>query len=148
MPKTDGVIGLIVVLLGLGVIGLTLALPPASLPRIPGPAYLPRLVCAALILCGLLLIIKSRRGRGERPVGFNAESKKKVLGAILLAGLTPLGMSYLGFLTTGVLSCFAFLMILRARLWLAVVTSVLITTGVYLVFHYGLQVQFPTQMIW
>lgn len=148
MFKADGIIGLIVICFGVGVILLTLGAPPAARLDCPSPTYMSRLVAAALIICGLLLFIKSAMGKGDKPAGFNASGKKKVISTILLCAITPLGLEYLGFMPMLLVSAFVFPLILKARLWVAALTSTLLIGAVYFIFHYGLQVQFPEGSLW
>lgn len=148
MKRSDKIVGVLVVLLGCVVILLSTGLPHAARPGIPGPALLPRLVAGALILCGLLLFFRSKTRKDEESMAFNREAFRRLSAVILLAVLAAVALSYLGFVLSCLLSSFLFLVILGTKVWAAVPTSAAITAGIYLVFHYGLQVQFPTGTIW
>ena len=139
----DRIISIIVVILGMMVIWLTLGLPPPAMKGTPGPAYLPRMVGFGLILCGLILFLKSGRPSKETDPGPLLHLDRRVLSIMILAALMPVSLGYLGFILTCFGSSFVFLKILRTSLFMAIVVAVLITGVIYFSFHYGLQVQFP-----
>ena len=148
MNKADKIIGALVIIIGLITFGLTLGLPPASRKGIPGPALLPQLIAVALILCGAILFITASARKIYRTVEFNRESIKRLVGVIVLASLSTIALPFLGFVCTSAATSFVFLLILRVRIPMAVLTAAAITVGIYTVFHYGLQVQFPTGSMW
>jgi putative tricarboxylic transport membrane protein len=148
MKKADQVIGIVVVILGIVTILLTRAFPPAAMRGTPGPAFFPRLISWGLIVCGVLLFFGSLKRNDNRQIEFSSESLPKVLGVIVLMGLLPLGLTYLGFLLTCFSSCFVFFAILRVGLFRSVIIALCISFAIYAVFHYGLQVQFPKAVWW
>lgn len=148
MNKADKIIGVLVIIIGLIILGLTLSFPPASRKGIPGPALLPQLIAIALIVCGTALFFTASAKKIYRRVEFNREAAKRLIGVMVLASLSALALTLLGFLISSAVSSFVFLIILRVRLHIAVLTAAAITAGIYMVFHYGLQVQFPAGLMW
>jgi hypothetical protein len=148
MKKSDKIIGLLIVLSGILVILLSTGLPQAARKGIPGPALLPQLVAGAMILCGILLFFRAATREDDAAVEFNREARKRLVGVILLAMITAVCISYIGFILTCLVSSFVFLVILGTRMKIAAPTAGAITLGIYLVFHYGLQVQFPHGTVW
>ena len=148
MNKADRIIGVLVVLFGVAVILISAGMHPAARQGIPGPALLPRMVSGALILCGLLLFSRAMVRKADYPVAFNREARARLAGVILLTVLTAVGLAYIGFIVSCLLSAFIFLIILGLRMRTAALTAVAVTAGIYLVFHYGLRVQFPMSTVW
>ena len=148
MKKADRIIGIVVVILGIVVILLTRAFPPPAMRGTLGPAFFPRLISCGLIVCGMFLFFRSLRRNDNRQIEFSSESLPRVLGVIVLMGLLPLALTYLGFLLTCFASCFVFFAILRVQLFRSVIIALCISFAIYAVFHYGLQVQFPKEVFW
>ena len=148
MKKYDKIMGVLVVLSGLVVILISQGLPHAARPGIPGPALLPRLIAGAMILCGILLFFQAVMRKKDAAVDFNPAAQGRLLSVIVLVILTAVGLSYLGFILTCLFSSLFFLIIMETKVKLAAPIAGAITAGIYLVFHYGLQVQFPAGSVW
>lgn len=148
MNKADRTIGVLVIIIGLITLGLTLSFPSASRKGIPGPALLPQLIAIALIICGAILSITAGFKKINKNVEFNRQAIKRLIGVIVLTSLSAAALPYVGFVAASAVTSFIFLLILRVRIPMAVLIAVAITVGIYAVFHYGLQVQFPTGSIW
>lgn len=143
MKKTDRTISLMLIAFGTFIIFAGRGLPPAPMKGTPGPAYFPTFLCTLLILCALILLGKSFRGQGEGKVTFEPRSAARLWGTILLAAGAPASLAYLGFIATCFASSLIFFLILKVRGSTAILLSTFFTAGIYLVFHYGLQVQLP-----
>lgn len=105
----------------------------------------PRLVGAALVLTGVLLILRARKIKGE-PASINLLGPTAVVLALILAYffLIP----YLGFFRAGFLFVATLMLLLRGTAWWkALLTAAGIAGMVWVVFSYLLKVQFPAGSI-
>ena len=104
MHRADVAVGIALILVGMTMAGLTLGFPPAA--EAIGPSFFPRLVSAALIVLGALVIGQARRAvsrHGARVVRFErgftlralALTGSLVLYLLLLAYLPSLGFPFL-----------------------------------------------------
>jgi putative tricarboxylic transport membrane protein len=66
MRINDTIAGAFLITLALAVIGLTLSFPPFPGQKF-GPSLFPRILSAALILCGVLLILRDQKSRARAP---------------------------------------------------------------------------------
>lgn len=148
MKKADRITGLVVVIFGIVVILLTRGFPSPAMPGTPGPGFLPRLIASGLIVCGVLLFLRSMMGKDSKRTEFASDSFPRVLAVMVLLALLPAGLAYLGFLLTCFVSCLVFFIILRLRLLSSVIIALCISVVIYIAFHYGLQVQFPKEIFW
>ncbi len=148
MNRADKIIGILIVLFGIFVFFLSADLPSAARKAIPGPALLPQLVAGGLVFCGTLLFVSAKMRTTDQPIEFNREATRRLLGVMGITVLSAVLLSYVGFTISCLFSTFLFLVILGTRLQRAAVMAVVITLGIYVVFHYGLQVQFPTSTFW
>lgn len=144
MKRADRIIGILLLAFGIFIIAASSGLPPAPMKGTPGPAYVPRLLSILLIYFASVLLLFSFRRREDRPILWEANSSGRLWGVILLALLVPAGMTYLGFILTCLVSSLIFFRILRVRSLSSLFLSAGITVGIYMAFHYGLQVQFPS----
>lgn len=143
MNKADKIISLFLIFFGVFVLFLSRSLPAAPMKGTPGPAYFPVILSALLILCGLGLLLRSSFERKGARVVYEPHSAARLLGTILLAIVTPASLAYLGFVLTCLVVSLIFFLGLRVKWPTALVTSVILTAGIYLVFYYGLSVQLP-----
>jgi hypothetical protein len=144
MKRADRIIGILLLAFGIFIIAASSGLPPAPMKGTAGPGYVPRLLSILLICFASVLLLLSFRRREDRPILWEANSSGGLWGVMLLALLVPAGMAYGGFVLTCFLSSLVFCQILRVRLLSSFFLSAGITVGIYMVFHYGLQVQFPS----
>ena len=146
MLTADRIIGLLLIALAFFFFMASGSLPPAPVKGTPGPAYLPRLLSILLIASAAILILQTFRHPNRQLISWEPNSRARLLGVILLAVLVPIGMSYLGFFPTLFLSSWIFFQILRVPPVSAFFSAGGITFGIYLIFHWGLKVQFPPGM--
>lgn len=144
MVKADRIIGLLLIAFGFFFFLTSGSLPPAPVKGTPGPAYVPRLLSILLIVFAAILIVQSFRNPNRQPIAWEPNSRARLMGIILLAIFVPMGMSYLGFSVTLFASSWIFFQILRVRPLHALLSAGGITYGIYLIFHWGLKVQFPS----
>jgi hypothetical protein len=143
MKKADRIISLVLIAFAVLILWMSASFPPAPVKGTPGPAYVPRLLAAILILCSLVLFAGTYGRKKDREVAFEPHSGLRLFLITLLAVLVPAGLAYLGFLITCFGSTLIFLLILRVRYSSSILISTVVTAGIYLSFHHGLQVQFP-----
>ncbi|MCX5907174.1 MAG: tripartite tricarboxylate transporter TctB family protein [Deltaproteobacteria bacterium] len=143
MKRADRVISVFLIALGLFVIWMAGSLPPAPMKGTPGPGYLPRLLSGLMVIGAAILFVSTFIRRGDPKILFEPHSAPRLLYFTLLAVLVPAGLAYGGFILTCFLSSFIFFWIMKVKIPAAIIISVLLTGGIYLAFHYGLQVQFP-----
>jgi len=143
VKKADRIISLVLIAFSFLIIWMSASFPPAPMKGAPGPAYVPRLLAVILILCSVFLFGRSFVREKDQEVAFEPHSGLRLFLVTLLAVAVPAGLAYLGFLITCFGSTLIFLLILRVRFSSSLVVSALVTAGIYLSFHHGLQVQFP-----
>ena len=148
MKLNDAVFGLLLILLGAGVLVGVQGYP--KIPNQPvGPALFPGLIAAGLCVCGVLLVARGWRQRGEqRWLVWDewASSRRHFLALLVLLGsilFYIVAANALGFLLTGMIIMLALLLVLRVsplRAVLVAVTSVLL---VHTAFYKLLKVPLP-----
>lgn len=131
-------------IIGLVLIGFALLAADAtrSFPSMPGQAYgaalFPRILCAGLAICGLILVAKGVRNRATQPLldrdAWALTAKGPITLAIVLSGMVLyiLVSEWLGFIPSAFLLLTAILLRLRGR-W---ASSLVIAAGTTMVVHY------------
>lgn len=104
----------------------------------PGPGLFPSTIAIGFIILGILLIGNSIRNWKEEQKQSSVDSANTrfvpFLAGIALIGLFPILYEVLGFLTTLAISCFVMALLLKVKPIWAVLTA-LITSGlIYLIF--------------
>lgn len=143
----DAVSGALVVALGVAAYMHAGSFP--SSPGEPGPALFPRLAAIGLVVVGLVLVAGGLRRlasetwvrwpewwRQPRPVAAVATI---VAGLALSSGY----MEALGFFVCAPLLVFLLMVLLRVRVWIALVVTVLAVAAVHSIFYTGLRVALP-----
>jgi hypothetical protein len=143
MSKADKIISVFLILFGILVLFLSRTLPAAPMKGTPGPAYFPAILSGILIWCAIMLYLRSSFERDRSKASYDPHSALRLSGTILLAIMTPVGLAYLGFPLTCFGSSLIFFLVLRVKWVTSLVTSIALTAGIYIVFHYGLSVQLP-----
>jgi putative tricarboxylic transport membrane protein len=144
----DAVFGLVLALLGAAVL-----LAIQGYPKIPGqpvgPALFPGIIAAGLCICGVLLVVRGWRARGEAPwLVFDdwVRSPRHLAGlAILLGGIVfyILAADRLGFLPTAALILLALFLVLKVPPGRAVLVAILAALVVHFAFYKLLRVPLP-----
>jgi putative tricarboxylic transport membrane protein len=111
----------------------------------PGPGLFPILSGSVLLVFACILFIKSiaagASGRVRETQGRHMGNVLFVLGSLLFF---PLGLSFLGYMVTALITMFGLIKVVGGRRWLpSVAWSVLFTVVSYLLFAKWLIVQFP-----
>lgn len=111
-----------------------------TLPADPlGPAALPLLVAASLLLGGLALLL--RPGPDLRPP--RAQGLRRVGGGVVVLVLYAILMQWLGFAGATTVGVAGLSVLFRATLLRAVATGVVVTTALWLLFSIGLGIPLP-----
>lgn len=137
----DRVAGATLVLIGLVAIWESRAFPLGSLHR-PGPAYMPVLLAALLIVFGVAVFAMGSRGQRLREVGWHEwRHAVAIFGACAFAAW---GLERLGYrLTMAAVLAFLLLGLERKRLLLGLGLSLGMAWGSFYLFDTLLRVQLP-----
>jgi putative tricarboxylic transport membrane protein len=150
MGIRDYMIGLVGFLFGVFIFCMTLDFPSLEGGH-PGPALFPRILSILFAICGLVLIIQDVKADGSKP------NKKpffpgwapawNAIAVIAVVVVYILLVEILGF----ILTCFILFSLLMKKLGVRIVPSVvlslIVTMGVYLLFHKMLMVPLPWGLI-
>jgi putative tricarboxylic transport membrane protein len=148
MRLNDAVFGLLLLLLGAAVlVGVQ------GYPRIPGqpvgPALFPGLIAAGLCICGLLLVVRGWRRRGEqRWLVWDdwVRSPRHLVALLVLLGSVVFYIAVapvLGFLPTALIILLALFLVLRVPPVRAMVVAVVAVLLVHAAFYKLLKVPLP-----
>jgi hypothetical protein len=138
---TDRISGIALVIFSLLVIWYGTALPLGSF-RQPGPAYIPILLAAMLLLFGALIVATGGRAPKMSSIGWTeARHAAAILAACIFAGF---GLERLGYRLTIVLVLLSLLRIVERRGWLLSSSLALVLAfGSFHLFHTLLRVPLP-----
>jgi hypothetical protein len=138
---TDRISGTTLVIFSIFVIWSGTALPLGSF-RQPGPAYIPILLAAILLLFGALIVATGGRAPKMSSIGWTeARHAAAILAACIFAGF---GLERLGYRLTIVLVLLSLLRIVERRGWLLSSTLALaLAFGSFHLFHTVLRVPLP-----
>ncbi|MBE0533771.1 MAG: tripartite tricarboxylate transporter TctB family protein [Rhodospirillales bacterium] len=114
-----------------------------------GPAFFPRILAIALILCAGLLVINALRKQALRRVEF---IDRRGLGRLALAiavGIVYwLAIDYTGFLIGSPIFLFVLMTVLGARSWLQrIATSLAAPLALWAIFEYFLVISLPESQV-
>ncbi len=152
MKFNDAVWGALLALLGLAIV-----VHVQGFPRIPGqnvgPALFPGSVAAALIVCGLILVVTGLRARRAsisatpwmQPPGW-LRSPPHVLAFVVLVASNVfylLAVDRLGFVITAFVYLVALIWVLRVRLALVLPVALVMTLLIHYAFYKLLRVPLP-----
>jgi putative tricarboxylic transport membrane protein len=137
----DRVAGVALVLVGLGTLWESRAFPLGTLHR-PGPAYMPVVLAALLIVFGVAVFAMGRRARTLREVGW-AEWRHAV--AIFAAcAFAAWGLERLGFRLTMAVVVGSLLLVLERKGWVVgLALTVVLAWGSFYLFDTLLRVPLP-----
>ena len=148
MKVNDAVLGLLFTLLGAAVLFAI-----RGYPKIPGqpvgPALFPGIIAVGLCACGVLLMLRGWRLRGEERwlvVDDWVRSPRHVLGLVVLLGgvvFYILAADALGFLPTAALILLALFLVLEVPPTRAVLVAVIATFVIHFAFYKLLRVPLP-----
>lgn len=148
MKLNDAVFGLLLTALGAWVLFAV-----QGFPRIPGqpvgPALFPGLIACGLCLCGVLLVAKGWRERGDGPwVAFDdwVRSPRRVLAlAVLLAAIVLyiVAAEVVGFLPLALLTLLALFLVLGVPAGRAALIAVVAALVIHFAFYKLLRVPLP-----
>jgi len=148
MKINDAIFGAVFLLLGVVILVHIQAFP--KIPGQPvGPALFPGVVCAALTVCGALLIISGVRRRSEQPWYETADWMRSGRHFIAFAAIVVGMAAYVllaesvGFLIVAPILLFVWLTVLGVRPLPAVAVAVLATLGIWYAFYKLLRVPLP-----
>ena len=137
----DRVAGMALVLIGLAAMWESRVFPLGSLHR-PGPAYMPVLLAALLILFGAAVFAMGSRGRRLVEIGWwEWRHAVAIFGACAFAAW---GLERLGYrVTVGVVTAFLLLVVERKGWALGLALTVVLAWGSFFVFDTLLRVPLP-----
>lgn len=142
MLTTDRVAGLVLGLVGIIAIWQSLRFPLGTLHR-PGPAYMPVVLAALLIVFGLLLLAGSRGGLLLRDVRWG--ELRHAVAIFAVCAFVALALEHLGYrLTIGVSLLFLLGVLERRGLVQTLVLTVAIAWGSFWLFNTALRVPLPS----
>jgi hypothetical protein len=138
---TDRISGTTLVIFSILVIWYATALPLGSF-RQPGPAYIPILLAAILLLFGALIVATGGRAPKMSSIGWTeARHAAAILAACIFAGF---GLERLGYRLTIVLVLLSLLRIVERRGWfLSSTLALALAFGSFHLFHALLRVPLP-----
>lgn len=110
-----------------------------------GPAFFPRILAVALILCAGLLVVNALRKKALRRVEF---IDRRGFGRLALALVVGIGywlaIDYTGFLIGSPIFLFILMTVLGARSWpQRIITSIVAPTSLWALFEYFLVISLP-----
>ena len=148
MKLNDAVFGLLLMVLGAAVLAAVRGYP--NIPGQPvGPALFPGLIAAGLCICGVLLVARGWRQRGEqRWLAWDdwVHSPRHALALAVLIGAIVfyiLASERLGFLITASVILLALFLVLRVPPSRAVPIAIIATLVVHFAFYKLLRVPLP-----
>ena len=146
MRLVDQRVGAALALLALAVLWSARAFPAVPGQKL-GAGFLPMLVGAGLLLCGLGLVWRSHRGRGYGdPAVVPASSRRDLFSASIIVGAVVVYIALadrIGFLLVAPLCLLAVFRVLQVRWWPALLWALAGTALVHLAFYKLLRVPLP-----
>jgi putative tricarboxylic transport membrane protein len=114
-----------------------------------GPAFFPRILAIALILCAGLLVINALRKQALRRVEFIDRRGFGRLALAIAVGIVYwLAVDYTGFLIGSPIFLFVLMTVLGARSWLQrIVTSLAAPLALWAIFEYFLVISLPESQV-
>jgi putative tricarboxylic transport membrane protein len=114
-----------------------------------GPAFFPRILAIALILCAGLLVINALRKQALRRVEFIDRRGFGRLALAIAVGIVYwLAIDYTGFLIGSPIFLFVLMTVLGARSWLQrIVTSLVAPLALWAIFEYFLVISLPESQV-
>jgi putative tricarboxylic transport membrane protein len=114
-----------------------------------GPAFFPRILAIALILCAGLLVINALRKQALRRVEFIDRRGFGRLALAIAVGIVYwLAIDYTGFLIGSPIFLFVLMTVLGARSWLQrIVTSLAAPLALWAIFEYFLVISLPESQV-
>ncbi len=138
----DTGIGIGIVLLGIFILINALNMP--NMPLGLGPGDFPEIVSMGLIICGVILAIRSIRNPEKPKKMYSASSLKDILILIFLSLLYVYLVSYIGFLYLTPFLMFATMYLFGYRkIPYAIIISIVFTLLVYYIFYGIFKVPLP-----
>lgn len=148
MRASDTISGIVLIILASVMVALTATFPPFPGQKF-GPALFPRILGAAMILCGVLLILRDRSRGSSGPAFEHASWLRepwRIVSFLLILAI-PLAAILLwdrvGFVPIGFVSFLALFFWFRVRPATAVAMSVIATVLLQLFFGKAMRVPLP-----
>jgi hypothetical protein len=137
----DRLAGLALVLIGLVAVGESRAFPFGTLRR-PGPAFMPTLLAALVIVFGAVVFAMGARARRLAEVGWH--EWRHAVAIFAACAFAAAGLERLGYrLTIAVVVAFLLLVVERKGVALSLVLTLLMAWGSFFVFDTMLRVPLP-----
>ena len=113
--------------------------------RHPGPGFLPFGLALVLVILSLALILRSRtKGGSSKPFWAERTWLRPLLGVIIFI-LYAFFLGYIGFILTTFLFLIFWMWVIERIRWVTILSiSVGVTTVLYFIFEYFLEVPLPT----
>lgn len=149
MPKGQLYLSIGVIALGAAILAGAFQIPDAAGYSTVGPAAIPKVVGAALLLLGAFLVYEVVRFKGfrnhdeeaERSLPMNWTAFAWLSGGLIVYGLT---IEHLGFVPSSVLLFLATAAGFKSKRWvLNTVTAFILATAIFAMFNYGLGLNLP-----
>jgi len=120
-----------------------------SLTGIYGPAFYPNIFASLLLVLSILILVKRYKKCSAVDLQEQnmCKTPKKLIFIFCLTICCPILMSYGGFILMGLVSIFIFCKILSLSTKEAILLSVGLTCGVYMLFDALLKVQLPNGIL-
>lgn len=140
----DRVIAVFVLLLTVGLLVASFNFPPTAQLFDPGTAALPRLVVGALLVLGLVLLLKPEAAHFLEPGG----SRPKLLASVVLTGIATFLVDPVGFPLTLALFMLAGLLVMGVRNPIGlIVVPIAVSLGLFYLFTVALSVYLPAGVL-
>lgn len=117
----------------------------------PGPAFWPRLLAILLVVLSILMVIEgftSKKFKDEKsPLNIKTDGMKRVFITFAIFGCYAVLLRTCGYVISSLLFIPAIMRVLNEKSWIkCILTSVIITTAIYIVFKLILRVQLVEPM--
>ena len=145
MKKLNIIFAAICAVLGIGMIVIAAGYPTAADygTGVPGPGLWPIVICAVMLACAALLVMKSLKIKPEQDTEaalWNEGTKRVYITMGILFGYL-LVLEFLGFIiATTIMEAIFIQWFAKKKPWITVLLSLVITLVIYAVFQYVLNV--------
>lgn len=119
----------------------------------PGPRLMPYIACALIAICSIALIVKGYKEREEKQKPyFPKGGLKKITVAYLLLVGYAVALNLIGFVISTPFAMMGFIYMLKGdekvKPLFSVVTSLVVTAVLYLMFVKGFSIKLPSGIFW